>query len=351
MRLKFWQSEPEIEQRSAPYADAIVAALVANAVGDQAATAARTGVREAVAGLWARSFASATVTPSTPATRALTPVVMELIGRQLYEHGEIVFEIAVMGGRVRLIPAASWEVLGHDPVRWQYRLQIATPEAEITRYRDGESVVHLRYGSDTERPWESDGPAGRSTASGDLNATLETRLRQELGMPVGAVIPVPDVKGTGGLQADLAALKGNTVMVPSAAGGWDEPGQEQYGRSDWRVQRLGGNPPQVLAQLRVDVADQVASAGGVPPALFRGDAEGTAKRESWRLFLHSTCQPVAKIITEELREKLDEPELKLSFDGLFASDLSGRARAFQSMVGGGMDVSQAAGLAGLMEGE
>ena len=31
--------------------------------------------------------------------------------------------------------------------------------------------------------------------------------------------------------------------------------------------------------------------------------------------------------------------------------LSGRARAFQSLVGGGMDVGKAAGLAGLMQAE
>ena len=34
-----------------------------------------------------------------------------------------------------------------------------------------------------------------------------------------------------------------------------------------------------------------------------------------------------------------------------AADLSGRARAFQSMVGAGMDAAKAAGLAGLMEAE
>ncbi|MCY4511367.1 MAG: hypothetical protein OXG35_31050 [Acidobacteria bacterium] len=39
----------------------------------------------------------------------------------------------------------------------------------------------------------------------------------------------------------------------------------------------------------------------------------------------------------------------MSFDRLFAGDLSGRARAFQSLVGGGMDPGKAAGLAGLME--
>ena len=53
----------------------------------------------------------------------------------------------------------------------------------------------------------------------------------------------------------------------------------------------------------------------------------------------------------ELRRKLDAPDLTLTFDRLFAGDLSGRARAFQSMVGGGLDVEKAAALSGLMEAE
>ena len=39
---------------------------------------------------------------------------------------------------------------------------------------------------------------------------------------------------------------------------------------------------------------------------------------------------------------------RLSWQELRASDLSGRARAFQSMVGGGMDISKAISVAGLM---
>ncbi|MCY4511315.1 MAG: hypothetical protein OXG35_30780 [Acidobacteria bacterium] len=41
----------------------------------------------------------------------------------------------------------------------------------------------------------------------------------------------------------------------------------------------------------------------------------------------------------------------MNLDRLFAADLAGRARAFQSMVGGGMDPGKAAGLAGLMTGD
>ena len=59
-------------------------------------------------------------------------------------------------------------------------------------------------------------------------------------------------------------------------------------------------------------------------------------------------QPLGRIVADELSAKPEAP-ITLSFDALFAADLSGRDRAFQSLVGGGMDVSKAAGLAGLME--
>ena len=57
---------------------------------------------------------------------------------------------------------------------------------------------------------------------------------------------------------------------------------------------------------------------------------------------------MARVVASELAVKLDIPGLSFDFSALFASDLSGRARAFQSMVGGGMDVGKAAALAGLM---
>ena len=54
------------------------------------------------------------------------------------------------------------------------------------------------------------------------------------------------------------------------------------------------------------------------------------------------------MLAAELSAKL-EAEIKLGFSGRFAADLAGRARAFQSMVGAGMDRAKAAGLVGLME--
>ena len=79
-------------------------------------------------------------------------------------------------------------------------------------------------------------------------------------------------------------------------------------------------------------------------------SEGTGQREGFRRLLHSTVMPLAKIVSEELTLKFETP-ISLSFDGLFAADLAGRARAFQSLVGGGMAVEKAAALAGLLQAE
>ena len=70
---------------------------------------------------------------------------------------------------------------------------------------------------------------------------------------------------------------------------------------------------------------EVYAACGVPAALFT-TGEGTAPRESFRRLLHSTVQPLGRIVAAELSAKLDA-DVSLSFDALFAADLSGRARA------------------------
>ena len=66
-----------------------------------------------------------------------------------------------------------------------------------------------------------------------------------------------------------------------------------------------------------------------------------------RRFFPLTVEPLAGCLARELTDKL-ETSIELGFSGRFAADLTGRARAFQSMVGGGMDAAKAASLAGLM---
>ena len=108
----------------------------------------------------------------------------------------------------------------------------------------------------------------------------------------------------------------------------------------------GADPPAALPTLRSDAALAVAAACGVPPILF-GTSNATGLREGWRQFLHASVAPVARTVEEELSRKL-ETDVRLDFTALAASDIMGRARAFGSMVGAGMELERAAALAGLV---
>ena len=171
-------------------------------------------------------------------------------------------------------------------------------------------------------------------------------MSEELGQSAGEILPVPDRSPKDGLQADLRKLAGKLVVLGSTSAGWGE-GSQGAPRRDLEQKRIGADPPAVLATLRSDAALQVLALCGVPTTLLER-ADGTALRESWRQFLHASVTPVADLLSEELSDKLDA-DIGLNFDRMFASDLSGRARAFQSMVGGGMAVDRAAALAGLMD--
>ena len=90
--MRFW---PRFETRAATsYTDVVLAGLAANAIGSTTARVASLAAVEACSGLWGRSFASAVITPSSLAS-ALTPAILERIGRALLLRGEALFEIVV----------------------------------------------------------------------------------------------------------------------------------------------------------------------------------------------------------------------------------------------------------------
>ena len=211
--------------------------------------------------------------------------------------------------------------------------------------------MHPRFEVDPDRPWRGVGPLQSAALAGRLSAETAAALADGESGPRGGLLPLP-VDGADptvtALKADVRNLAGKVAFVesvktmhPGAAGSAPV--------GDWKVNRIGANPPAAEVELLTAASLEVYGACGVPAALFQS-GEGTAQREAFRRLMHSTIQPLGKLVSAELSEKL-EADVRLSFDGLFAADLSGRARAFQSMVGGGMDVAKAAGLAGLMESE
>ena len=86
-----WKSNLETRADSS-YTDALIAAITANARGQQTAFPTAVGALEAASELVSRAFATAVVeSTATPILRALTPSCLALIGRALIRRGEIVF--------------------------------------------------------------------------------------------------------------------------------------------------------------------------------------------------------------------------------------------------------------------
>ena len=348
----WWPFQRRVERRESAYSGAIIELIRARAAGVSTADETALGALEFCAGLWARAFANATVTPDNFRTRALTPWMLSNAARALIRSGESIWDISVFNGAVRLRPAAHWDISGSsDPSTWRYRLQLGGPTLSETINRPWDSVIHLQYGADAAQPWQGISPLGFARATARLAAALEERLGQEADTAVGYLLPVPsgDPSAEGendplaALKKDLAALKGAGALVETTRNWGDSEGVPE---SDWKPRRMGANPPATLAELRGQAFESVLSACGVPSELAASGSQASGQREAWRRFLHGTIQGAAAVISQELSRKL-ETNVKLTFNQLFASDLGGRSRAYMQMVSGGLSKETAAKLAGL----
>lgn len=343
-----WKSE----KRNDSYTDLLVSYALSRANATGAAPAA-TGALEAASGIVSRCFAAADVSAPDHAQAALGPGFFSQVGRALIRSGEAVYFLDIQGGELTMTPAETWDVSGgSDPSTWVYRVSLGGPDRTETIYNVGSAgVIHCRYSTNTRNPWQGIGPLQSATLSGRLSAETQRALGDELSGPVGSLLPVgadgsdPTITA---LKADIRTLGGSVALVEKLADWATGGGPSQGAASEWHPRRIGANPPASVVNLASQASLEVLSACGVPPSLFTASADGTGQREAFRRLLHSTINPLAKIVQAELSMKVGGA-VNLSFDSIFAADLSGRARAFQSLVGGGMDVTKAASLAGLLE--
>lgn len=304
---------------------------------------------QAAAGMWGRAFAVASVEPATAATRMLTAPVLHDFGRSLVLQGESLYLIDSAPGGLRLMRASDWDITGVKS--WQYRLTIAGPSGTYVRRVGADSVLHPRINQDASAPYRGQSPVKLSELTSGLAAHIERSLKREAAANTGYVVPAPlDGSSPDDLEAlkgDIKTLRGRTALVPGMQRAWNDAGVGP-GTANWRVQRIGSDPPETLVNLRSDAALAVLGACGIPPVLFDSRSDGTSLREGFRQFLHGCISGVAEIVAAELSEKL-ETDVRLNFTRLHAADIQGRGRAFASMIGTGVEglpVDRAAELAG-----
>ena len=231
---------------------------------------------------------------------------------------------APSGDMVMALPAASWDVhgAGADPLAWRYRVDLAGPSGSITRELPAEAVLHIRL-ADPRTPWQGRSPLTRCKATADLAARIESSLDKEARIPPTRIAPAPvatneQVKGYGdGLRAGgvLATFWGTGM-----------PGGEQLPSSRWTPAKMQPEPDQVMHSLRTQTGHDIAGAFGVPATLLESRGDGSAQREAWRRLWAGTMQPLAMLLQDELRLKLDSVA-EVSLASLRASDEDGRSRA------------------------
>ena len=348
-----WQKRTERRESGGDFSDAVVRLIEAQAAGT--ADASSTAAVEAAAGLLSRAFQGAEVDGPGWVQDAVNPAVLGQIGRDLIRKGSSLHAIRMAGGTMKLIPCSSWHWEGsHDPEAQSVRATAYGPSTSTTWNLPARSVVYARWGSNPGQPYVGVAPTHWASVTAKLSAESERSLADEAAGPIAQLLAVPQDGGDGGDDDPLAALKddigkarGKALLVESTADAWGE-GQQAAPRKDWGSSRLGPEPPQGMVQVADAAFGRVLAACGMSPALF-DDSDGTAKREALRQWFMGTVMPLARLLDWELSRKLESP-VRLRFDS-YPLDLAGRAQSFQKLVAGGVAVTEALAISGLLAGE
>ena len=347
--MSLFSRKPAPETRADTYTDTLVGLLVSQAGGSTMKVTA-TAALEAAAGLVGRAFAAAEVEAPEPIRSALCPLTRSLIGRALIRSGEAVLWADTGGNRIAFRAVADHDITGtYDPDTWTYRLNLPGPSETATRYVGGHQVLHPRYQVDPERPWRGVGPVESAAIAGRLSAELANALADETAGTRGALLPIP-VDGEDPtvekLKADLKTLRGNLAVVESqTTGNWTADNRPPPRDGGWTPQRIGANPPGPLVELQAMATREIWAAVGFPAALF-SPSDGSASREAWRQVMFGVISPLGELVAEEITDKTGVA-IELTWAELRASDITGRSRAFASLVEAGASFDSAATTAGL----
>ncbi len=353
--MKWWPwSKRAPEQRSTAqgYTASLTAALQAGAEGGVADTAPlATAALEAAGGLYARCLAAAVVKGADDVAGALTPPVLALIARNLIRRGEDHHRIYVRGGRLVLEPAgfAYAHGDGPDPMRWTYNATLYGPTDSRHEWVPAASMLHCRYSVDASRPWLGVPPWSWAASTSQAIAALDRFVANEASKPHGALLGMPespqidedgDVTPLDAFRGDLYKAKGGTLITEYSGNADPEAPTGQRGS---RLEHLRfGMMRETVDPLRTAAGRDVLAACGVPPTLLVPNSDGTAQREAYRRFLHTSLRPMARLVETELRMKLDAPNLRLDMGELHAADSEARARSFANFIKAGVDPRDAA---------
>ena len=115
MNLKFWGRKTTLETRQDSLTDELVNQILARNGESTTGRPGASGALQAAAGLVGRAFGSCTIEGARPSVQqALTPVVMEQVGRALMTDGEALFVIRISASQgLQLFRVTDYDVKGN----------------------------------------------------------------------------------------------------------------------------------------------------------------------------------------------------------------------------------------------
>ena len=329
-KLEVRISELELELRN--YTDIVTNSLIEAAVSDE--NDAYVSALETASGALSRAFTAAII--GGQGQDIFTPDIMGQIGRSLIEQGEAIW-YRVAGNNFMRVDNYGLQPDGN----YQLNFNIDNPIIA-----DPNRVFHVRWNVDVNTK-RGISPLGMARTLRKMANKLETSINDELNASVGYLLPLPtdgDSTTITELKQDIANLKGKIAVIQSLRNQWGDGGMAGS-RSEFVLARMGPNIPDTSVNLFREVRNSVLTACGYPITLAE-NTDGTSQRESWRRYLHGTVAPLGKLVI--MAAQRVNISMTIDWSDLFASDITGRARAFQSLVGGGMSIPDAASASGLL---
>ena len=215
------------------------------------------------------------------------------------------------------------------------------PDAARAERRRGSRSNQLRPGATVARS-ESRSCRGRDGG--------ECRAKRGSGRALAGRANAPDADLRQGRTQSIRAVRARWRIARCPVGRTLRNGGPRDPTSRWTPASYGPAPTPGHVDLRREAARDVLAACGIPATLFDRQADGTAMRESYRRLIFTTVQPWAALVQGELQDKLDSPELRISFAGLHGADLATRGRALKQLTESGVSLADAMAITGLAEG-
>lgn len=312
---------------SAPYTDAILAIVGGRARGIELG---KSSAEQIAAGLLGRAFISAK--RSGRHEMLFSPERLQTMASELVIYGQ-----------------SLW-LRDNGDIKWEQRCTVSRKTGQY-RIRGKpippERVLHFRTNVDMiSGQGRSDLAIALTTQ--EFIRKIETNLADEIDAPRGYLIPTqgywePKIDDEGNVldndvMAAMKDMEGGLLLVPSETINMMGAGTTPSSQYEWHQRRIGFEAPEVVLKWYEAARLTALSVMGIPASLVN-PVDASAMREGWRLYLFTVVDPLAKLL--EAAAARCGLEIDLNFDELGASDIANRARAYGSLVDGGMSEEEA----------